>query len=50
MPALKAFFEAQGFADLVTYIQSGNVIFTSNERNSVLIARIESVLMGFSLA
>jgi|SRR5688572_7874172 len=44
MPALKACFEAQGFADVGTYIQSGNVIFTSNEKSSVLVARIESVL------
>src|SRR5687767_4883929 len=44
MPALKACFEAQGFADVGTYIQSGNVIFTSNEKSFVLVARIESVL------
>ena len=44
MPALKAFFEAQGFADVVTYIQSGNVVFTSNEDSSVLVARIEAEL------
>jgi uncharacterized protein (DUF1697 family) len=27
MPALKALFEELGFADVVTYIQSGNVVF-----------------------
>jgi uncharacterized protein (DUF1697 family) len=44
MPALKACFEDQGFADVVTYIQSGNVIFTSDERASALVARIEPEL------
>ena len=29
MVALKACFEAQGFGDVVTYIQSGNVVFTT---------------------
>ena len=28
MPALKACFEKQGFSEVVTYIQSGNVLFT----------------------
>jgi uncharacterized protein (DUF1697 family) len=27
MPALKAAFEDQGFQDVATYIQSGNVVF-----------------------
>jgi uncharacterized protein (DUF1697 family) len=44
MSALKACFEAQGFHDVVTYIQSGNVIFTANHRSSVLGPRIESAL------
>ena len=44
MPALKAFFEAQGFTDVVTYIQSGNVIVTSRERSAALVARIEAGL------
>ena len=29
MPALKACFEANGFEDVTTYIQSGNVLFTA---------------------
>ena len=29
MPALKACFEENGFDDVVTYIQSGNVLFTA---------------------
>jgi uncharacterized protein (DUF1697 family) len=29
MPALRACFEREGFADLATYIQSGNVLFAS---------------------
>jgi uncharacterized protein (DUF1697 family) len=44
MPALKAIFEAQGFADVLTYIQSGNVVFSSNEKSSAVVARIESEL------
>lgn len=44
MPALKACFEAQGFADVVTYIQSGNVVFTSDAKASTLVARIETTL------
>ena len=44
MPALKAFFEAQGFSDVATYIQSGNVLFTSAERGAALTARIEAGL------
>jgi len=44
MPALKSCFEAQGFADVVTYIQSGNVLFASKEKGSALVPRIESKL------
>lgn len=44
MPALKALFEAQGFTDVVTYIQSGNVVMTSRERSTTLVARIEAAL------
>src|SRR5690242_21732941 len=41
MPALKAFFEAQGFTDVATYIQSGNVLFTSGGRSAALADRLE---------
>ncbi len=45
MPALKACFEANGFEDVVTYIQSGNVVFASRETRSVgLTRRIEAML------
>jgi uncharacterized protein (DUF1697 family) len=44
MPALKAFFEAEGLADVATYIQSGNVLFTSPERSAALVARLEAGL------
>ena len=45
MPALKACFEANGFQDVTTYIQSGNVLFRSPEtRASELADRIEEVL------
>lgn len=33
MPILKALFEQNGFVDVVTYINSGNVIFASNKAN-----------------
>jgi len=45
MPALKACFEANAFEDVVTYIQSGNVLFASPEtRVAELTARIEAML------
>ena len=34
MPALKAAFEAAGFEDVSTYIQSGNVLFSSPSRSA----------------
>jgi uncharacterized protein (DUF1697 family) len=50
MTALKAFFEAEGLADVATYIQSGNVLFTSREPAGALVARLEAGLsreLGF---
>jgi uncharacterized protein (DUF1697 family) len=45
MPALKACFEAQGFRDVATYIQSGNVVFTAGRSNpQALTRRIERAL------
>ncbi len=44
MTALRAFFEQQGLADVATYIQSGNVLFTSAERSDALAARLEAGL------
>jgi uncharacterized protein (DUF1697 family) len=45
MPALKACFETNGFEDVRTYIQSGNVIFASPQTRSVeLTRRIEAML------
>ena len=45
MPALKDCFEANAFEDVATYIQSGNVLFTSPEtRASELTRRIEAML------
>ena len=47
MPALKAAFEAGGFEDVSTYIQSGNVLFSSPETRPVELAhRIEAMLDG----
>src|SRR5262245_56561515 len=45
MPALKACFEAQGFCDVATYIQSGNVLFTAGRASQdALTAQIEKAL------
>ena len=45
MPALKACFEENGFKDVATYIQSGNVLFASSEtRNATLTDQIEAML------
>ena len=45
MPALKAAFEADGFEDVSTYIQSGNVLFASSDtRSAALTDRIEAML------
>jgi len=45
MADLKASFEKMGFTDVKTYIQSGNVIFSSEENEtSTLEERIEKVL------
>jgi uncharacterized protein (DUF1697 family) len=45
MSDLTACFETNGFRDVATYIQSGNVVFTSDERRSgELTARIERML------
>jgi len=45
MPALKASFEQQGFTEVVTYIQSGNVVFNSRSARG-LEKRIETALSG----
>lgn len=45
MAALKACFEAQGFRDVATYIQSGNVVFTARRSDQrALTGRIEAAL------
>jgi uncharacterized protein (DUF1697 family) len=45
MPALKACFEGNGFEDVATYIQSGNVLFTlPSTRAADLTRRIEAML------
>ena len=45
MPALKACFEENGFDDVVTYIQSGNVLFTAPTTPAAeLTRRIEAML------
>jgi uncharacterized protein (DUF1697 family) len=45
MPALKACFETQGYSDVSTYIQSGNVLFTASRWNADRhTARMEAAL------
>ncbi len=45
MPALKACFEEEGFGDVATYIQSGNILFTARPSNQrVLTRQIEAAL------
>jgi len=45
MADLKACFESMGFTDVITYIQSGNVIFKSDEQNKAkLTEKIENIL------
>jgi uncharacterized protein (DUF1697 family) len=45
MSDLKASFEELGFSDVVTYIQSGNVLFNTGEKDKqLLIERIEQHL------
>jgi uncharacterized protein (DUF1697 family) len=45
MPALKACFEAQRLRDVTTYIQSGNVLFTADGSNHLVLTRqIEDAL------
>ena len=45
MVDLKACFESMGFRDVVTYIQSGNVVFKAAEKDKVkLTTKIEDVL------
>ena len=44
MPALKECFEAGGFEDVATYIQSGNVLFRATGAAAALEDRIETML------
>ncbi len=44
MEDLKVLYESLGFSDVVTYIQSGNVIFESDDGERVLITKIEKAI------
>lgn len=44
MSRLKAVFESLGHSEVVTYINSGNVIFVSDEPESELVAKIERAI------
>jgi uncharacterized protein (DUF1697 family) len=46
MPSLKLAFEEIGFLDVITYINSGNVIFSSNiQDKNELIRKIEDIIV-----
>ncbi len=52
MSKLKACFEQQGFSNVQTYINSGNVIFDSNKSQAAVIKIIEDILktsFGFDI-
>lgn len=45
MTDLKTCFEKMGFSDVMTFIQSGNIVFNCNEKNkTALINKVEKVL------
>jgi uncharacterized protein (DUF1697 family) len=44
MADLRACFEGEGFSEVETYIQSGNVVFVSGEKRETLAPRIEEAL------
>ena len=45
MKSLKSLFEMNGYCNVSTYINSGNVIFESNKPPKLLMAEIESGLL-----
>jgi uncharacterized protein (DUF1697 family) len=52
MPKLKNAFETIGLENVSTYINSGNVLFDTNKKESVLVSEIEKLLkktFGFSI-
>lgn len=51
MPELKKLFEQKGFTDVVTYINSGNIVFTSDQTDEKEIKEACEALIadGFSL-
>ncbi len=44
MADLKLLFEELGFSNIITYIQSGNVLFNSNTENELLADQIEQAI------
>lgn len=54
MPALKALYESIGFTNVITYIQSGNVLFNAkgNPTTETIINKIETAIskqFGFAV-
>jgi uncharacterized protein (DUF1697 family) len=44
MPALRAAFEAAGFADVRTYVQSGNVVLSSSATGAEVTGKVQRVI------
>lgn len=44
MPALRAALESQGFTDVQTYVQSGNVVLVSDEESEAVLGKARSVI------
>ena len=44
MTALKACFEANGFGNVITFIQSGNVLFDASGAQAPLVGKVEAML------
>jgi uncharacterized protein (DUF1697 family) len=50
MAALRSCFEAEGFRDVATYIQSGNVLFTTSRTNQRVLTRQMKVALSKTFA
>jgi uncharacterized protein (DUF1697 family) len=46
MPALREALEAAGFEDVVTYVQSGNVVLTGGAKADAIAREVEAVIVG----
>ena len=46
MPALRELLEGLGMTDVATYVQSGNVVFTTNQQNREVVAHLLEEAIG----